>query len=202
MKVSNTSKRLKELMSEQNLKQVDILEKAKPFCSQFDVKLTKVDLSQYVSGKVEPGQFKLLVLSRALGVNELWLMGFDVPRDRSHIINVPHQDFDQDALVAVQILASYCGYDFNIFANQYQLNNKNFTIKLSAKEVEDYVNASIHQIQTVTDAIVQNKLNDNIVSINQDRFVLNAAHERTDIKVTDEMHQHDNNIMNDDSEWE
>lgn len=31
---------------------------------------------------------------------------------------------------------------------------------------------------------------------------LNAAHERTDIDVTDEMRQHDDDIMMDDSEWE
>ena len=40
------------------------------------------DLSQYVTGKIEPGQFKLIVLGQALGVSEAWLMGFDVPRDR------------------------------------------------------------------------------------------------------------------------
>ena len=32
--------------------------------------------------------------------------------------------------------------------------------------------------------------------------LLNAAHERTDIEVTDEMRRHDDDIMNDDSEWE
>ena len=31
---------------------------------------------------------------------------------------------------------------------------------------------------------------------------VNAAHERTDIEVTDEMRKHDDDIMNDDSEWE
>lgn len=31
---------------------------------------------------------------------------------------------------------------------------------------------------------------------------LNAAHERTDIKITDEMRKHDKDIMMDDSEWE
>lgn len=30
---------------------------------------------------------------------------------------------------------------------------------------------------------------------------LNAAHERTDIEVTEEMKKHDDDIMNDDSEW-
>ncbi len=32
--------------------------------------------------------------------------------------------------------------------------------------------------------------------------VLDAAHERTDIEVTDEMRKHDDAIMDDDSEWE
>ncbi len=31
---------------------------------------------------------------------------------------------------------------------------------------------------------------------------LAAAHERTDIEVTEEMKKHDDDIMNDDSEWE
>lgn len=32
--------------------------------------------------------------------------------------------------------------------------------------------------------------------------VLSAAHERTDIEVTEEMRKHDDDIMMDDSEWE
>lgn len=36
---------------------------------------------------------------------------------------------------------------------------------------------------------------------NNDEF-LAAAHERTDIEVTEEMRKHDDDIMNDDSEWE
>ena len=31
---------------------------------------------------------------------------------------------------------------------------------------------------------------------------LNAAHARTDIEITEEMKKHDDDIMNDDSEWE
>lgn len=46
-------------------------------------------------------------------------------------------------------------------------------------------------------------------SINQSKvtelpsyLMANAAHERTDIEVTNEMKKHDDDIMNDDSEWE
>nr|WP_288978073.1 S24 family peptidase [uncultured Blautia sp.] len=87
MKKENTSIRLKQLMEEKKLRQVDILEKAKPFCEMYGVKIGRNDLSQYVSGKVEPGQKKLTVLGRALDVNEVWLMGYDVPMERNDNIH-------------------------------------------------------------------------------------------------------------------
>ena len=79
MKKSTTAERLKEYMSKYNVKQVDILEMAKPFTLEYEVKLNKNDLSQYVSGKVEPGQEKVLILSKALNVDPAWIMGLDVP---------------------------------------------------------------------------------------------------------------------------
>lgn len=79
MKNENTSIRLKQIMDNRNLKQVDILDMTKPYCVKYDVKMNKSDISQYVSGKVEPNQEKLFILAKALGVNEAWLMGFDVP---------------------------------------------------------------------------------------------------------------------------
>lgn len=79
MKKENTSIRLKKIMNDRNLKQVDILDMTKPYCLKYDVKMNKSDISQYVSGKVEPNQEKLFILAKALDVNEAWLMGFDVP---------------------------------------------------------------------------------------------------------------------------
>jgi repressor LexA len=70
-------------MSERNLKQVDILQNAQPYCKKYGVKLNKNDLSQYVSGKVEPGQHKLYILGLTLNVSEAWLMGYDVPMERT-----------------------------------------------------------------------------------------------------------------------
>lgn len=76
---TNTSMRLKEIMNDRNLRQVDILRKAEPYSKKYDIRLAKNDLSQYVSGKVEPSQEKLTILALALGVSEPWLMGYDVP---------------------------------------------------------------------------------------------------------------------------
>lgn len=82
MKSSNTSSRLKLLMQERGIKQVDIINACKPFCEKFDVQIRKNDLSQYVSGKTQPNQIRLTILGLALNVNEVWLMGYDVPMQR------------------------------------------------------------------------------------------------------------------------
>lgn len=99
MKIENTSVRLKELMEDRNLKQVDILEKCKPFCKKYNVKISKSDLSQYVSGKVEPGSKKLTILGLALNVNEAWLMGYDVTMERNDNtdtnVNTTSSDIDE-----------------------------------------------------------------------------------------------------------
>lgn len=84
---NNTSERLKYLMEERGLKQIDILNKCIPICDKFGVKMGRNDISQYVSGKVKPKQDKLSILAIALGVSEAWLMGYDVPiaDDNNHI---------------------------------------------------------------------------------------------------------------------
>lgn len=79
---SNTSHRLKEILSKRNLRQIDVINLAEPFCEKYGLKLTKSDLSQYISGKVVPGQEKLSILGMALNVSEAWLMGYDVPIER------------------------------------------------------------------------------------------------------------------------
>lgn len=94
MKRYTTSERLKQIMDERNLKQVDILNKSLPYCAKYNVKMNKSDISQYVSGKVEPSQDKLVVLGMALDVTEAWLMGFDVPSERKDSLQKAKQDFD------------------------------------------------------------------------------------------------------------
>lgn len=87
----STSSRLNYIMDIRNLKQIDILKKCEPYCKQFNVKMNKSDLSQYVSGKVVPSQSKLIVLGMALNVSEAWLMGFNVPMERGINSNRPIQ---------------------------------------------------------------------------------------------------------------
>lgn len=111
MKATSTAERLQNIMKERNIKQSEIIEKAQPYCKKYGIKLGKNDLSQYVNGKVEPGQKKLSVLALALNVNEAWLMGYDVPRERAR--NNAEQIF-YDFVGINQLLSDFPTTDANI----------------------------------------------------------------------------------------
>lgn len=78
---STTSERLKEIMQETGYRQADIIKRAEPFFETIGTTLKRNDLSQYCSGVSVPRQGKLTLMSLALGVSEVWLMGYDVPRE-------------------------------------------------------------------------------------------------------------------------
>ena len=86
-----TTQRLNQLISESGLRQVEILEKSKPYQKELDVKMGKSALSQYISGKSNPDQDKLVLLAKTFGVSEAWLLGFDVPREPT-ANNIVHGD--------------------------------------------------------------------------------------------------------------
>ena len=73
--MATTAERLRQLMAERGLRQTDILRLAEAVSGPG--KLTKTDLSQYVSGKVRPGPGKLRLLAKALDVGEAWLLGYE-----------------------------------------------------------------------------------------------------------------------------
>lgn len=166
MKKENTSIRLRKIMSDNNMRQIDILNLTKPYCQKYNVKMNKSDISQYCSGKTEPNQEKLFVLSKALNVSESWLMGFDVSAERNtespevqSIYNVSCNTSDECELV------------------------------LSYRKLSDF---GRNKVLSYTNKVLD---------IESDELKVVAAHERTDIEVTDEMRQHDDDIMNDDSLW-
>ena len=94
MRKDTTADRLKQIMHDYNMRQVDILKRTKPYCEKYGVKMSKSDISQYVSGKVEPSQEKLVILGMALNVQEAWLMGLDVPKERKDTAQKAEQDFE------------------------------------------------------------------------------------------------------------
>ena len=103
-RVTNTAGRLQEIMEERGLRQIDLLEKCEPFAKRYGVKINKVAIHNYVIGKVLPKQDKLLILGMALNVNEAWLMGFDVPRERKNPVDYVVKNGDVELLAEVQHL--------------------------------------------------------------------------------------------------
>ncbi len=99
MAKKTTANRLQEIMKTRNLRQVDILNKCIPLCKRYGIKFGRNDLSQYVSGKVAPGQAKLSVLAEALNVSESWLMGYDVPFERNISNIIPLERVHQVPLI-------------------------------------------------------------------------------------------------------
>src|SRR5574344_2262414 len=69
------SKRLKEAMKIRNIKQAELSQKSG---------ISKSSLSEYLKGKYEAKQTGLYHLAKALDINEVWLMGEDVPMDRDY----------------------------------------------------------------------------------------------------------------------
>lgn len=135
MKERNTSDRLKEIMAKNGLRQIDILNKAIPFCKKYNVKLGRNDLSQYISGKVEPSQKKLTVLAETLEVNEAWLMGYDVPMEAE----IKRQDNKSQIYFGLTLLELFRFYKMHI---DNSINFKNFCKKIEISETRmlDFIN--------------------------------------------------------------
>jgi transcriptional regulator with XRE-family HTH domain len=136
MKDSNTSQRLQQLMRERRLKQVDILNASKPYCEKYGVKLNKSDLSQYVSGKVEPGQDKLFVLGCALNVNEAWLMGFDVQMERTNVLPLADGDNELE-MASLNIETTRVMYEADAQTKKIEQHLKKYAKKISVLSDED-----------------------------------------------------------------
>ncbi len=143
MKKENTSTRLKQIMSDKNLRQVDILAKTMPYCKKYGVKMNKSDLSQYCSGKTEPNQNKLFVLSLALNVSEAWLMGFDVPMERDSYNKQWEKEAAQfsDNINSFHMELNSLGWSCEWIDSdtKYLLSNGNVSFKISSDEYSNFI---------------------------------------------------------------
>jgi transcriptional regulator with XRE-family HTH domain len=195
MKKENTAIRLKQIMSNENLRQVDILAKTMPYCKKYGVKMNKSDLSQYCSGKTEPNQDKLFVLSQALNVSEAWLMGFDVPKDREAFNKQWDEESEQfeDKINAFYYQLKGLGWSYKWLDSdkKYLLSNETTSIKITAEEYGSLVDSS--------EDFCRQQLQKLLLKSSS---LLLAAHARTDTEHTSEDINKDLDIMKDDSKWE
>ena len=78
MKTDEFKKRFNEAITSRNMKPIELSQKTG---------LSKSTISHYMSGYAKPKSDKLYILAKALEVNEAWLMGLDVPMNRSEMNN-------------------------------------------------------------------------------------------------------------------
>ena len=70
--VESCATRIKKALSIRNMKQSELCEKTK---------IPKSALSEYIKGIYEPKQDRVFEIAKALSVDPVWLMGFDVPME-------------------------------------------------------------------------------------------------------------------------
>ncbi len=70
----SVAERLKEAMKDTGKRQVDLIRETGLDCGA---------MSHYITGKYEPKQTAIHKLAIALDVSEMWLCGFDVPKERT-----------------------------------------------------------------------------------------------------------------------
>lgn len=70
----DTSTRLQELMDIKNINQVDLCQRTG---------IPKSSMSMYLSGERRPRQNRLSQIAEKFNISEAWLMGYDVPMERT-----------------------------------------------------------------------------------------------------------------------
>lgn len=127
-RVSTFAERLKEAMEEKNLKQSDLSN---------TTGIDKGSISHYLSGKYEPKQKAINKLAVLLNVSEMWLWGYDVPKER---LESEEEIIKRAAFDAVIIKAMDKDNDLREMVKMYMAlpEDKKKTVK---RMVEDYFNA-------------------------------------------------------------
>lgn len=118
-RVAETRARIAQAMKDTGKRQTDLVR---------ETGLNKSIISRCLSGKTEPKSGTIMQLARALNVSEMWLWGYDVPRDRA-----PWQK-KNDALAA---LVNQLNQDDSFYNMVYKLAQLNDDQRESIKRLLD-----------------------------------------------------------------
>lgn len=75
-RVATTADRLKLIMNERDLRQIDISKQTG---------IRQGTISHYIAGRLSPKADAVEKMANTLGVSELWLMGYDVPMTAAEV---------------------------------------------------------------------------------------------------------------------
>lgn len=211
--MATTAERIKEALLIRGMKQSELAEKTK---------IGKSSISTYITGSYEPKQKNLHKLAAALNVSEAWLMGYDVPMESKYTVE-KYWELEGDREATKRFMKQYKEDLFLQLLNhlgwtcerqdtgsaQTESNYKSYYVFKKEENSfrvsrEDY-NAFIDDLEFFTISRLEKlyEKSKTILFPKKEKKYLEpqAAHERTDIEVTDDMRKHDDDIMDDDEFW-
>lgn len=103
--IDQLDNRLRIALNERKMKPIELAEKTG---------ISKSSISQYMSGYAKPNGERIYLISKALNINEAWLLGFDVPMERTsadHSNEFPSPHITEDYTTFPVIGEIAAGYD-------------------------------------------------------------------------------------------
>ncbi len=105
-RVATTADRLREAMQSTGKKQADLIR---------ETGIAKSSLSHYLSGSYDPKSEAIYKLAVALDVSEMWLWGYEAPRER------PQEQKNNDILADIVVCLRSDGEFFELVKDLYKL---------------------------------------------------------------------------------
>ena len=157
-----TTNRLRVAMTLRGLKQVDLVEKTG---------LTKSAISQYCSGKFQPKQKAIFLLSKALNVNEAWLMGHDVQMEKNDNLEVKKIPIIE-IFEGNKTIVNYCDFVTD------KLRNCDYCLKIRN---DSMINARIKEGDFIFIESCENVLNGSIMAlVMNDEVIIKRVYKNDD----------------------
>ena len=141
MKTDTFATRLRIALNEKNLKPVDLANKTG---------IDRASISHYLSSNYEPKSDKLLKIAEALDVNETWLMGYDVPKERidplldkkdsvlnNYILSCSNNKIEQELLVKCTMLEEYNQAKILEIVNMYLKEQGDLVVKKGLRTINN-----------------------------------------------------------------
>lgn len=145
MQKETTQQRLKQIMSEENLRQVDIIKMSLPFQEELGIKMPKSYLSNYVNGYSSPDSWRLTLLAKTLGVSETWLMGYDVPKNGTSYAEKRIEEIENEAVY---------DYSHEALHSEEYFDNKRFIAEMEGKLLDKVGKKNLEKVKKTSNKYV------------------------------------------------
>lgn len=141
MKTDTFASRLRIALKEKDLKPIDLANKTG---------IDKSSISHYLSGNYEPKNYKLLKIAEILDVNETWLLGYDVSKERvdplletkdatlyNYIMTCSNSKIEEELLVKCTMLEEYNQAKILEIVNMYLKEQGDLILDMGLKKINN-----------------------------------------------------------------